>query len=59
LKDKVWKFNIWIKSPLKEMIRAEAKDSGMTYVEVIRNRLRHSYKMDKQKAGIETDNLKE
>ncbi len=59
LKDELWMLHVGLKSPLKEMVKAEAKDSGMTYAAIVRNRLWHSYQMDAQTAGVDyetTDN---
>ncbi len=50
---KVWMVHVGLTNPLAAMIKAEAKESGLTYTAIIRNRLLHSYKMDMQKAGVD------
>ena len=47
--DKVWTLHLQVTSPLREMIRQEAKDTGETFAAVVRKRLLKSYQNDKEK----------
>ena len=45
---KAWMLHVGLYSPLKEMVRAEVKDTGLSIAAVVRNRLLESYDRDER-----------